>query len=52
MAIRAPDGANKNTKSNFSSERLDHFSLEKSAQHEVQTNEKINKQTEYQNIKV
>ena len=43
---------NKNTKSNFSSERLDHFSLAKSAQHEVQTNKKINKQTEYQNIKV
>ena len=43
---------NKNTKSNFSSERSDHFSLAKSAQHEVQTNKKINKQTEYQNIKV
>ena len=42
----------KNTKSNFPSERLDHFSLAKSAQHEVQTNKKINKQTEYQNLKV
>ena len=46
------DFFNKNTKSNFSSERLDHFSLAKSAQHEVQTNKKINKQTEYQNLKV
>ena len=36
----------------FFSERLDHFSLAKSAQHEVQTNKKINKQTEYQNLKV
>ena len=43
---------NKNTKSILPSERLDHFSLAKSAQHEVQTNKKINKQTEYQNIKV
>ena len=40
----------KNTKSNFSSEGLDHFA--KSAQHEVQTNKKINKQTEYKNLKV
>ena len=31
---------------------MDHFSLAKSAQHEVQTNKKINKQTEYQNQKV
>ena len=46
------DFFNKNTKSNFSSKRLDHFSLAKSAQHKVQTNKKINKQTEYQNIKV
>ena len=43
---------NKNAKSNFSSERLDHFSLAKSAQHEVQTNKKIKKQTQYQNLKV
>ena len=42
----------KNTKSDLSSERLDHFSLAKSAQHEVQTNKKTNKQTEYQNLKV
>ena len=41
-----------NTKSNFSSETLDHFSFAKSAQHEVQTNKKKNKQTEYQNLKV
>ena len=46
------DFFNKNANSNFSSERLDHFSLAKSAQHEVQTNKKTNKQTEYQNLKV
>ena len=43
---------NKNTKSNFSPERLDYFSLAKSAQQKGQTNKKINKQTEYQNLKV
>ena len=42
----------KNTKSNFSSQRWDHFSLAKSAQHEVQTNKKMNKQIDYQNLKV
>ena len=42
----------KNTKSNFSPERLDYFSLAKSAQHEVQRNKIIYKQTEYQNLKV
>ena len=36
----------------FFSERLDHFSLAKSAQHQVQTSKKINKQTKYQNIEV
>ena len=43
---------NKNTKSNFSPERLDYFSLAKSAQHEVQRNKIMYKQTEYQNLKV
>ena len=42
----------KNTKNNLSSERLDYFSLAKSAQHEVQRNKIIYKQTEYQNLKV
>ena len=44
------DFVNKNTKNNFSSERLDHLSLAKSAQHVVQTNKKMNKQTEYKNL--
>ena len=43
---------NKYTKSNCSSERLDHTSLAKSAQYDIQTNKKRNKQTEYQNVKV
>ena len=43
---------NKYTKSNCSSERLDHISRAKSAQYDVQTNKKRNNQTEYQNVKV